>query len=381
MDWSKLSRRSFLRSAVMGTAGITLAKFPIRSFALSDSDPGGKPLYRFMLLGDMHYDRLEHHDMAWVQANYPNDISQINSYVSNSANHTPALLARVKDLVANSDVPVPFVLQLGDLVEGLCGSYSLAAKQFQDAAGLIEQTKLGVPFLMCKGNHDITGPGAVDAYQKVLLPWLSRQNGMRLTTPNFSVRYRNDLFVFFDAFKPNLDWLQKEFNKNADARHTFFLVHEPVVPYNARADWIVYYKSTQRALRQRLLDMLGRRKAIVLSGHLHKYGFVEYQTPHGPFSQLAVSSVVSNDHPTAKDERIGVDAYTPDLVNLEPSFEPSTVAERMQFLAQERPFISQFEYADIAGFAVVDVYASGASCQYYGGVNVTPYRSPSLAAV
>ncbi len=373
MDLSKLSRRDFLRSTAAGAAGITLASLPLQSLALT-----AKPLYRFVVLGDMHFDRPEHHDMTWLQANYPGDLNQINGYISNTANHTPALLARIKDFIANSDAPIPFVLQLGDLVEGLCGSYFLAARQLSDATGFIDQAKLGVPFLMCKGNHDITGPGAADAYQNVLLSWMSKRNGMRLTAPNYSVRYRDDLFVFFDAYKPDLDWLQSEFTKNADARYTFFLIHEPVAPYNARADWIVYYGSAQQTSRQRLLNMLGQRKAIVITGHLHKYGFLEYQTSQGSFTQLAASSVITNDLPTAKTEKIGIAAYTPDLVNLEPSFEPTTVNERRQFLAAEQPFIRQYEYADLSGFVVVEVYPTSVSCKYYGGINTTPYRSPSL---
>ncbi len=378
MESSKLSRRGFLGWAAKGAAGLTLASVASSSFGVIA--PGSKALYRLVLLGDMHYDRLEHHDMTWLQANYPNDLNQIYGYVSNTANHTPLLLSRIKNLILYSELPIPYVLQLGDFVEGLCGSYDLAATQFRDAMAAIDQAKLGVPLLICKGNHDVTGPGAADAYQNVLLPWMSNRNGMRLTTPNFTVRYRDDLFVFFDAYKPDLDWLQAEFTKNADARHTFFLIHEPVVPYNARANWIVYYNSSQSSQRQQLLGMLGQRKAIVLSGHLHKYGFVEYATPQGSFTQLAVSSVVTNDHPTAKTEMIGVPAYTPDLVNLEPSFDPATLTERMQFLAAEQPNIRQYEYADLSGFAVLDVYATGVICQYYGGINTSAYRSPSIKA-
>jgi len=378
MDFSKLSRRGFLGWAAKGAAGLTLASVAKSSFGLVD--PGSKPLYRVILLGDMHYDRLEHHDMTWLQANYPDDLNQITGYVSNTANHTPLLLKRIKDLILYSDVAIPYVLQVGDLVEGLCGSYDLASTQFRDAMTAIDQAKLGVPLLMCKGNHDITGPGAADAYQNVLLPWMSNRNGMKLTTPNFTVRYRDDLFVFFDAFNPDLTWLQSEFTKHADARHTFFLIHEPVVPYNARANWIVYYGTSKSAQRQQLLGMLGQRKAIVLSGHLHKYGFLEYATPSGSFTQLAVSSVVTSDHPTAKTEKIGVSAYTSGLVNLEPAFDPATLTERMQFLTQEQPYIQQYEYADLSGFAVLDVYVAGVTCQYYGGINSTAYRSPSIKA-
>lgn len=381
MDLSKLSRRDFIRSAAVGTAGVTLAQFPIRSFALGGKSAAGeKPLYRFVLLGDLHYDRLEHHDMGWVGENHPGDVNQIKGYVETSQKYTPALLERVKKVVRASDVPVPFVLQLGDLTEGLCGSYELAAKQFSDVTGLIDQTNLGAPFLMCKGNHDITGPGAPEAYDKVFLPWLGKQGGQKLTTAHFSALYKGDLFVFFDAFRPNLDWLQKEFERSPKVRNTFFLLHPPVVPYNARADWTVYTGENGRPQRQRLIEMLAKRKAIVLSGHLHRYGLVEHETSKGAFTQLAVSSVMSDSHMKVRDERIGVEAYTQELVSMEPKFNPETREQRIQLLQAEKPFVRRFEYADLPGFAIVDVFEKGVTCQVFGGVDETPYRSNSLVA-
>jgi len=385
MDLSKLSRRDFIRSAALGTAGITLAQFPARSFAFGGKDepqgePQDNPLYRFVLLGDTHYDRSEHHDMDWVRSNQPNDVNQIKRYVENSQKNTPALLERARQVIAASELRVPFVLQVGDLVEGLCGNYKLAAKQFDDVTGLIDQTNLGAPFLMCKGNHDITGPGAADAYDKVLLPWLSKQGGQKLTTAHFSARFKGDLFVFFDAFRPNLDWLQKEFARSADARHTFVILHTPVVPYDARANWTVYGTESARPLRQRMIELLAKRKAIVLSGHLHKYGLVEHATSKGRFTQLAVSSVVSHDPPKVRDEQSGVEAYTQELVSMEPNFSPATKEQRMQLLEAERPYVRRFEYADLPGLAVVDVHETGVSCQVFGGTDETPYRSTSLTA-
>ncbi len=379
MDLSKLSRREFIRTAAVGTAGLTLTQLPMARFALGDKrEPEDKPLYRFVMLGDMHYDRVEHHDMKWVSDAHPGDVNQIKNYVLNSEKYTPALLNRVKKVVAGSDLPLPFVLQLGDLTEGLCGSYELASKQMSDVTGLIDQTALGTRFLMCKGNHDITGPGAPEAYDNVLLPWLGKQFGQKLTTAHYSVAYKGDLFVFFDAYKPNLDWLQKEFDRYPKVRHTFFVLHPPVVPYNARADWIVYAGETARPMRQRLIEMLARRNAIVLSGHLHKYGLLEYRTQKGSFTQVAVSSVLTKDHPKPKDERIGVPAYSKDLVDLEPNFNPATREKRIQLLNSEQPFIQRYEYADLPGYAVVDVHETGISCSVFGGVDETPYRTESL---
>ena len=328
-----------------------------------------------MLLGDTHYDLPEHHDMDWVRQNKPNDVSQIRGYIDVSQKHTPALLQRVKAAIAGSTVPVPFVAHVGDLVEGLCGSYDLAARQFSDALALIDKTQLGAPFLMSKGNHDITGPGATDAYEKVFLPWLSNQRKQPITQAAFSHRHQDDLFVFFDAYKPDNEWLEAQFKQNADARHTFVIIHEPVVPYNARVDWIVYSKDKDQPQRERLLELLGQRHAVVLSGHLHKYSYLERTTSTGTFSQLAVCSVVRSDHAQPREERKGLDAYSPDLLELEPKFEPTSRTQRQNFLKNEKPSITTFDYADLPGFAVIDVFPTIVKCKIFPGTDTTPYRN------
>ena len=35
----------------------------------------------------------------------------------------------------------------------------------------------GVPWILAKGNHDITGPGAVEAFDKYYIPAIRRQTG------------------------------------------------------------------------------------------------------------------------------------------------------------------------------------------------------------
>ena len=126
--------------------------------------------------------------------------------------------------------------------------------------------------------------------------------------------------------------------------------------------------------------MLGRRHAIVLSGHLHKYSILDRATPAGQFTQLAVCSVVRADHAPAREERTGLDAYSPALLDLEPKFEPATRAARQRMLEDEHPSIRRFEYADLPGFAVVDVYEKQVACRVFGGLDETPYRAPSLTA-
>jgi hypothetical protein len=52
--------------------------------------------YSFVYLGDMHFDLMTHHDFAWVKADKPNDVRQIEGYVKNTKEYTPGLLRRIQ---------------------------------------------------------------------------------------------------------------------------------------------------------------------------------------------------------------------------------------------------------------------------------------------
>ena len=105
---------------------------------------------------------------------------------------------------------MPFILQIGDLVEGLCGSEALATKQANDALDLVRRSEFPTPFLFTKGNHDITGPGAVDAYRQLLLPFISQAAGSNITEAAFARRQGGTLVAFYDAYDKNsLDWFDK----------------------------------------------------------------------------------------------------------------------------------------------------------------------------
>ena len=122
-----------------------------------------------------------------------------------------------------------FVLQVGDLVEGLCGSQELAEKQNREAVDFVRHARLGVPFLFTKGNHDVTGDGAVAAFQDVFHPFLKEQSsafkgGGQGTSANYSIEHRDAQFCFFDAYdKTSLEWLESVLAKRT-ARNCFVVI-------------------------------------------------------------------------------------------------------------------------------------------------------------
>jgi hypothetical protein len=201
------------------------------------------------------------------------------------------------------------------LVEGLCGTEELAARQNAEALAFVETMKLGVPFLFTKGNHDVTGDGAPEAFQTVFHPFLNRQSaslgGSKLEGAAYTLEHGGALFCFFDAYdKASLDWLEAALARRT-ARHCFVVIHPPVVPYGARATWHLYSAAGDRSRREKLLTLLGQQNAFVLGGHIHKYSTLTRTTPAGGrFVQLAVSSIVNALEVQPKDQLSGIAEYT-----------------------------------------------------------------------
>jgi hypothetical protein len=209
--------------------------------------------------------------------------------------------------------------------------------------------------LFIKGNHDIAGPGAAEAFNRVLLPFLGEQAGQDLSSASFTVERAGALFAFLDAYDPHcLEWLEQTLARRS-ARHLFVVVHPPVVPFGARSLWHLYASPNQQPQRRRLLNVLGEHRAIVVCGHLHKFGVVVRETERGPFLQLALSSIIPRGDVAATQPRVGVAAYGPDLVELEPRFSPDTATARREALRLEAPAIRSYEYADAPGYALIEV--------------------------
>ena len=158
---STFTRRDFVKTVLAGAAGACL-QAPGTRGANNDA-------YAFVVLGDLHFDRLEHHDLERLQQEKPDDVRQIREYSRLRAEILPRLFATVRDTVADSshspETRVAFAVQVGDLVEGLCGSENRALQQDTEAIEFVRGAKLDVPFLFTKGNHDITGSGAADAFK------------------------------------------------------------------------------------------------------------------------------------------------------------------------------------------------------------------------
>src|SRR5437867_3035733 len=103
------TRRHFLKS--IATASALLGPAGNCAFAAGESAND----WSFPLLGDLHFDRLEHHDHEWLAREHPGDVSQVQNYSRITRELTPKLFGRVRGSLAElnkAKTHVPFVLQL-----------------------------------------------------------------------------------------------------------------------------------------------------------------------------------------------------------------------------------------------------------------------------
>lgn len=245
------TRRMFLHRAAAGSLGL------LGNFALAAPDAGAE--WSIPLLGDLHFDRLEHHDLDWLAREHPGDVRQVQNYSQITRERTPRLLERVRTTckeLQQAGTPVPFVLQLGDLLEGLCGSEDLALRQAREAIDFVEQARLPVPLLLTKGNHDVSGPGAAAVYDRALVPFMARATQADLSRAAFTRTLGGTLLVFYDAYdRGSLEWFA-HLLEDHKPRRLIVAIHPPVVPYNARSTWHVY--SSPKYKEQRLRPGEGR---------------------------------------------------------------------------------------------------------------------------
>ncbi len=382
-SFTSRTRRRFLRNAFASTAALGLP-----SFARAASTPAPTNAFSFILLGDLHYDKLAHHDMKWLQEHKAGDLSQIHNYTRITAEITPRLFGAVREslaaLAAAPETKAAFVLQAGDLVEGLCGTAELSAVQNREAIEFLTSQKLGVPFVFTKGNHDVTGDGAVEAFKEVFHPFLSQQTssfkgGGEVKSACYSLEHGNAQFCFFDAYeKTSLDWLEAALAKRT-AQHCFVTIHPPVVPYGARSTWHLYHSDKDKGRREKLLDLLGKQNAFVLGGHIHRFNTICRTTPGGGrFAQLAISSVVGNAEVKPATELDGVKDYNGDQIGVEPKHAPETADARRAVYATEAPFVKAFAYADLPGHATVTIKGEEVGAVMYSGITRNVYKTVDL---
>jgi predicted MPP superfamily phosphohydrolase len=346
----------------------------------------------FIALGDMHYDKLEYHDLDYVRTR-PQDYKQIfTEYPQYTAFFMPKFLQLIKKQTLSFNPAVKAVVQLGDLVEGVSGNFSLAKQMNRGVVDMLHDVQLPVPWVLVKGNHDVSNsPGQPEAWDEVVRPFIERQvnkpvgNGMY----TYKLSENTEFFVldqFFSVDKnvPEIEmvsFLEKELTRSK-AKYKFVLTHQPVIPVSQRC-WHVLSgirRSVQDlALREKFLNLLAKNKVIVLSAHEHMYSVLSRKTQNGNIVQIMLNSVNRDLEPPVP-KNINTEFKGGKWIDENITWQPATNDVRRKILDEEKKHITKFMIADLPGYAHIAISNSKDQVllHFYNGLSEVPYESINL---
>jgi hypothetical protein len=273
---------------------------------------------------------------------------------------------------------VKVVIQLGDLSEGLAGSVEKAEQMAANAMSALEAANISVPWILVKGNHDITGPGATEAFQKFYVPMIRKQtHDPEIKNASYSYTSGDVQITCLDPWDKNIDmvaFLENELSASK-AKFKFVAVHEPVIPVTERC-WHMFRQDPDRRIK--LLEVIARYKAIVLCAHLHRYAVVCRNTPYGRIVQVMVNSVVG-DRNYIKPSRV-ITEFGPSLAENAPDWQPETLEARKAILADEAKYVTFYKQTDLPGYAIIKTDGGKGTVQleYYAAFGKAPYNKINL---
>jgi hypothetical protein len=332
----------------------------------------------FIVLGDIHYDLLQDHDMNWLNQK-PDDLRQVTGeYTVYTETNWIDFTGILKKKAQTVNPPLKAVIQLGDLSEGLAGSEQKADQMASNVMEAIEAINMTVPWIFTKGNHDITGPGAAEAFQKFYVPEIRKQtHNSGIKNASYSYTIGDVQITCLDPWDKNTDMVSFLENEllTSEAKFKFIAIHEPVIPVTERC-WHALRRDPEQ--REKLLEVIARHKAIVLTAHLHRYSVVRRNTPFGPIVQVMVNSVVK-DRNYLTPSHVIIE-YGPSLAENIPDWQPETLEARKTILAEEAKYVSFFKQTDLPGYAIIktDAKKGTIELEYYAAFGKKPYDSIDL---
>ena len=326
-----------------------------------------------IVLGDIHYDLLKDHDITWLSTK-PGDLRQVTEeYTKYTAENWNDFTTILKKRIESGDQTIKALIQLGDLSEGLAGTEKMARQMASNTIKAIDTLQMPVPWIIAKGNHDITGPGAENAFEEFYIPMFRKQtNKPEINCANYSYRFHNVLVSCIDPWNKETDmiaFLEKELSES-DAKYKFIAIHEPVIPVTERC-WHTLRNDNER--REKLLKVIAKNKAIVLCGHLHRYSVVRRDTQYGPIVQVMVNSVIKDRH-YIKPTKV-ITKYGPSLAENVPDWQPETLETRKAMLSAEAKYVTYYKQTDLPGYAIINIDEKNGSItmEYYAAFAEKPY--------
>jgi hypothetical protein len=334
-----------------------------------------------IMLGDLHYDLLGDHNMEWLRTK-PDDLRQVTKeYTIYTEKYWNDFMSNVREKARTVKPKVKAIVQLGDLSEGLAGSEEKAEQMASNTMKAVEGAAIPVSWIIAKGNHDITGPGAADAFANYYVPMFRKQTGnTEISNASYSWYYGGVQITVLDPWDRNTDmvkFLEKEFS-DSKAKIKFVAIHEPVIPVTERC-WHTLRRDTVQ--RQSLLEVIAKNKAIVLCAHLHRYSVVSRNTRFGPVVQVMAISVIKD-----RDYQVPsymITKYGPSLAEDKPDWQPETLETRKAILAEEAKYVTFYKQTDLPGYGVLKINEKKGTVdlEYYTAFGKKPFDKLSLTGL
>lgn len=344
------------------------------------------PQMSFIVLGDIHYCEPGFYALDSMREEKPSDFRQItNTYAPLTAANWADQVSVLKDAIKASVPAASCIIQLGDVSEGLGNKKGSADKIAENVIKELKEAGLGIPWLLAKGNHDVTGVGdykneAKSAFQRHYVPFIEAESKSSVNNGNYVYRNGCCLFVILDPYNNKIDQVKfaKEALTRSDAAFKFIIIHEPIIPVSERC-WFFLKKNDDK--REELLSIIAENKAFVLCAHLHKYSVLRRETERGPVVQAMFTSVTNLKRKDTPSYELVTEDYGECLIDRKPDFSPENEKWRRGVLNHEARHVDFYKMNDLAGYGIitVDPIKGDARLDYYAAFSNTPYDSISLS--
>lgn len=286
-----MDRRDFIKYSGASLVGLAFGG------ALSPLQAKSKDKkYNIVILGDTHFDT---EPASVYHSNYNEKVEWLNrvqraEFKRNGEmwrERCPRLMKRAARLI---DDNTRMVFQLGDLVQGDCGSGDVHRKMLSDVMDSFKGQLGGLPFVTVAGNHDIRGTDALKVYHEYMPQRMSEELGKKITKTDFAFNIGDDAYIVIDFNTPDDAEVERLWADCNGTRHTFVLVHGPLLPYDeASARWFYHGGASEAETQKRrhFRELFAKRNTVCLCGHTHRTEFADWYGDGGRITQMTVNSV------------------------------------------------------------------------------------------
>ncbi len=297
---------------------------------------------KILVIGDLHY--TERADSPCAAVWRPVGIPRLLEAAGRVARDSGAALAlQIGDLVG------------GEEVDGVAAHDAMIA----GAMDCLKKTLPDLPVTIAPGNHDTRGDGGPEAWARAVPP------------ANRAVPLGDDALVLLDSNTPDATFaaLPALLAETAGCRRLFVAVHHPVIPcyYGLSYRSIFLGEPERDAERLEALRLLARRHAVVLCGHVHTNGFIDWRGEDGGrIVQVHVSSLWDGMEPALRETISSPDGYGR-------YYERARRADAAAFFASFRPGLATSRHFEGAGFALLESSTDTVTVSLFAEDSATPF--------